>query len=145
MGRALVQGEYAASYSGIERRFLRVSTGNPHAVLFDATYSVEQIDEFAPKVCAQIVGGANIGFATLRSARSIDLIVWERGVGRTLACGTGAVACVAAACQLGKAQFGESIEVRLPGGPLEVSVDKDGEARLRGPAHAVFIGEIPGE
>jgi diaminopimelate epimerase len=145
MGRASIAGEHVVRHRGVEHHFLRVSTGNPHAVSFERHYELDEIDELAPIVSAAIEGGANIGFAEFRAPRSLELRVWERGVGRTLACGTGAVAAVAAACELGKVAFGESVEVHLPGGSLRVSVARDGEAALSGPARAVFSGELSGE
>jgi len=69
----------------------------------------------------------------------IDLRVWERGVGETLACGTGAVAAVAAAHARGLT--GESVTVRLPGGELRVEL-VDGCAWIEGPARVVYAGAI---
>jgi diaminopimelate epimerase len=86
--------------------------------------------------------GTNVEFARLADDGPIDVIVWERGVGRTLACGTGACATVLAACLEGKRSFGESTTVRLPGGDLRVSVARGTfAASMRGPARFVFRGE----
>jgi diaminopimelate epimerase len=94
-------------------------------------------------VSGQIAGGTNVEFVAQRGPRAADLVVWERGVGRTLACGTGAGATAAALALAGKAPFGEPIEIRLPGGPLEVTVESPGlGVRLRGPARWVFGGEL---
>jgi diaminopimelate epimerase len=74
---------------------------------------------------------------------SFDLVVWERGVGRTLACGTGAVATGAHLCLAGLAPFGEPFQIRLPGGPLTVWVTEGTLAvRFKGPARRVFSGEV---
>ena len=71
------------------------------------------------------------------------MVVWERGVGRTLACGTGACAVAAAACDTGRARFDVPVTVALPGGPLEITVAATTRAvRMRGPAHRVFSGEV---
>jgi diaminopimelate epimerase len=73
----------------------------------------------------------------------VDVIVWERGVGRTLACGTGACAVAAVACQTGRGRFDAPVRVRLPGGDLEVLVRRDSMAlTMTGPARRVFRGEV---
>jgi diaminopimelate epimerase len=70
-------------------------------------------------------------------------VVWERGVGRTLACGTGAAATAVALANAGRAPFDEPMEIRLPGGALEIRVAKTSLAvSVRGPARRVFSGEI---
>ena len=71
-------------------------------------------------------------------------MVWERGVGRTQACGTGAAATVAAAALEGHVPYGEDIAVNLPGGQLLVAVSEGSLAlMLEGPAVHVFSGELP--
>src|SRR6185503_11492363 len=99
----------------------RVSMGNPHAVAFDAGLDSAAIDRVGQAVCERLAGGTNVEFARLKSAREIELVVWERGVGRTLACGTGAAATVVAAATSGRVPFNQPIAVQLPGGVLEVN------------------------
>jgi diaminopimelate epimerase len=83
-----------------------------------------------------------VEFAVLRGD-GIDLRVWERGVGWTLACGTGACATLGAACLMGHRRFGQWVEVRLPGGSLSVRVDEASlSTTMRGPARLVFEGEV---
>jgi len=69
-------------------------------------------------------------------------VVWERGAGLTMACGTGACAAVAVASAKGLVPRGASIAVRLPGGQLDVTVDERGHAIMRGPARHVFSGTV---
>ena len=104
--------------------FTRISMGNPHAVAFDADLTLEAIDRLGPLVSGAFPGGANVEFAQNARPRAFDLVVWERGVGRTLACGTGAAATVVAAALSGRAPFAEPVEVHLPGGALEISVTR---------------------
>ncbi len=74
---------------------------------------------------------------------AIDLVVWERGCGITLACGTGACATAAAACRLGFFPLDQPIEVRLPGGPLSIRVTTDfANILMTGPAREVFRGQL---
>lgn len=121
-------------------QFDRLATGNPHAICFRAPITSEMLDELGPQVSAQIPGGANVEIATLSSPTEIDLTVWERGVGRTLACGTGAAATVIEAVRQGKCSVNTPITVRLPGGPLEITVGEDLSAYLKGPAAWVYSG-----
>jgi diaminopimelate epimerase len=81
----------------------------------------------------------------------IDLVVWERGCGITLACGTGACATVVAACLEGRAAPDREIPVHLPGGTLFITVKagpptKDGPSytgvAMRGPANIVFAAAV---
>ena len=69
----------------------------------------------------------------------LEVRVWERGVGVTLACGTGACAALVAASMAGLT--GRRAQVDLPGGSLEVAWQEDGRVRLVGPARQVFRGE----
>jgi diaminopimelate epimerase len=89
-----------------------------------------------------VEGGVNVGFAR-PGPGGIDLVVWERGAGLTDACGTGACAAAVAAVSRGLAPAGKPVEVRLPGGPLEITVAPDlAGVTLRGPAVRVFDGEV---
>ena len=143
MGRAERAGEHKLEFGGQTLVFTRISLGNPHAVVFDVDLSLEAIDKVGPLVSAALPGGANVEFAQARGPRAFDLVVWERGVGRTLACGTGAAAMVVAAALCERAPFSEPVEVRLPGGALEISVTAAPlAAHQRGPARLVFTGEL---
>jgi diaminopimelate epimerase len=125
-----------------------VSTGNPHLVTFDADAMAARLD-LAPKLALlpQLPHSANVEFAAVLApgddgGQRLELHVFERGCGWTLACGTGAVATVAAAVRLGLAASGREVQVKLPGGWLGVTVDETGAARMDGPAVAVVRGEI---
>lgn len=130
------------------RRFgvTAVSMGNPHAVIFlEGDAPLRPLAErFGPAIegHAWFPERANVGFA--RWARDgIELVVWERGCGVTLACGTGASAAAVAACLTGRAETGREIPVRLPGGTLGITVDEAlAGVTLRGPAEEVFEVEI---
>jgi diaminopimelate epimerase len=125
-------------------RLTCVSMGNPHGVTFD---------DLGPSARA-VLGpqlehhprfprAANIGFARVLAPQRIELEVWERGVGFTQACGTGACASAVAAVETGRAQRGQPIEVRLPGGTLTIQVGAPGERiRMAGEARHVFDGVL---
>jgi diaminopimelate epimerase len=90
-----------------------------------------------------IPGGSNVETVMPRPDGGHDVIVWERGVGRTLACGTGAAAVAVALARSGRAPFDEELVVHLPGGPLKLSVSEASlRVSLRGPARRVFSGQV---
>ena len=133
-------GENGPTIAGYD--FAVVSVGNPHAVAFvDDAYSVP-IEVSGPLVETDLAfpQRTNVEFATVASADEIHLRVWERGVGETLACGTGAAATAAAAHALG--MTGSRVLIHLPGGTLGVELI-DGVAWIEGPAVAVFRGTLP--
>jgi len=144
MGKLAELGPIAVAVQGRVHNFARISAGNPHAITFEP-YEANDIDVIGPAVAQASVfpEGTNVEFARLADDGSIDLVVWERGVGRTLACGTGASATLGAACLARRRSFDEFVEVRLPGGPLRIRVQRGTlAATMRGPARLVFEGEV---
>lgn len=120
-----------------------VSVGNPHAVTFDDVGEKRAALGPAIERDPRFPAGVNVGFARALAPDRIDLAVWERGVGWTRACGSGACACAAAAVETGRARRGEPIEVRLPGGALRIVVGEPGAPlRMTGPARHVFDGVV---
>jgi diaminopimelate epimerase len=143
LGNASPLGQLRRDYKGQILTFHRVATGNPHAVVFDTQLTNAEIDAFAPTISGALPGGANIEFVTVQGPRHLQVVVWERGVGRTLACGTGAGAVVMAAASTGRVPFDAPIRVGLPGGDLEITVrESDAHLELCGPAELVFSGEF---
>ncbi len=119
-----------------------VSMGNPHAVLFEEVPDPAQLGPRIEKD-PRFKAGANVGFARMRDRSTLDLRVWERGVGFTLACGTGACAAAVAAVETGRAERDSQVTVHLPGGPLYIRVGERGERiEMTGPAREVFYGEF---
>jgi diaminopimelate epimerase len=120
--------------------FQRISTGNPHSICFREQLSDQELDRVGPAVSALIEGGCNVEIATLTGPTEIQLTVWERGVGRTLACGTGAAATAIEAVRSGRSPADTPITVHLPGGDLQLTISPDLRAFLRGPAEWVYSG-----
>ncbi len=141
----------APSSAGSDLACTLADAGNPHAVLF-GHFTLADVERLGPRLASHpsFPNGTNVEFAHAAGADaagagiggvdSLDLLVWERGAGLTLACGTGACATVAVACARGMAVHGRAVTVRLPGGPLQVTVDPSGRATMRGPARYVFAG-----
>jgi diaminopimelate epimerase len=127
--------------------FRRASTGNPHITIFEPVGEQELVGPLLA-THPSFPEGVNVGFARLVTPECLDLVVCERGVGFTLACGTGSVAAAALAVSAGLCQPEKAIDVRLPGGNLRVTISADfSSAQLRGPAVEVFrgIADITGE
>lgn len=128
-------------------QFTGVSMGNPHAVIFvdDATADLRALaEQFGPTLerHPMFPNRTNVEFARI-GAGNIDLVVWERGCGITLACGTGACATAAAACVEERVAPGREMPVNLPGGTLFITVAPDySDVRMRGPAQSVFTSEL---
>ncbi len=111
--------------------------GNPHAVLLSADPDAEDVASVGQQVAAVFETGANVGFLAVDRPDRLRLRVWERGVGETLACGTGAAAAHAVARDRGEAA--SSAVVELKGGDLAVEI-VDGISWIAGPARYVFEG-----
>ena len=116
---------------------------NPHIVVFHSPQAPEQREKLAGELACQVVGGANVGFCTAEEGL-LHLQVWERGVGWTLACGSGAAGAAAVALRMGFVSEGV-VPVRQPGGMLRVWFDDSGCAWIEGIASLVFVGTVGGE
>lgn len=119
-----------------------LSVGNPHAVFFVADAAAVPLDSIGPDIEHDPVfpERVNVGIAQVVARDHLILRVWERGAGATLACGTGAVAAVAAAQLRGLVD--RRVTVSLPGGDLRVERRDDGHLLLSGPAVVAFTGLV---
>ena len=120
-----------------------VSVGNPHAVLQVEDVETAPVAVLGPRIEAHeaFPRRVNAGFMQVLDRGHIRLRVYERGVGETLACGTGACAAVVAGRQRG--QLDAKVRVSLPGGDLEIHWEGEGRpVQLCGPAETVFEGSI---
>lgn len=122
--------------------FFCASMGNPHAVTFDLWPDDGTFHRLGPVLERHPLfpAKANIEFCRVRDG-GVDVRVWERGDGETLACGTGACAVLTAAATLGLT--GREADVRLPGGVLHIRWAEDNHLFMTGPAEAVFEGDYP--
>jgi diaminopimelate epimerase len=120
-----------------------VSMGNPHAVIQVEDVDTAHVAILGPGVQAnpRFTQGVNVGFMQVQSRGAIHLRVYERGVGETLACGSGACAAVAAGIRLGL--LDAVVDVHTRGGVLTIAWAGDAAPVLMtGPATTVFRGEI---
>ncbi len=119
-----------------------VNIGNPHVVFFTGdTHSID-LDRLGPLIehDALFPDRVNVNIASIASRDTIDLRVWERGVGETRACGTGA--CATAVAAMRRALTDRTVTVRLTGGPLVIEWGDDGRILMTGPAAESFRGEF---
>ena len=120
-----------------------VSMGNPHAVVYVEDVDGFDIEKWGPKFerHAMFPDRVNTEFCKILDEQTIQMRVWERGAGETLACGTGA--CAAAVASILNGYTKERVTVKLLGGSLQIHWDKEaGQAYMTGPAVEVFTGEI---
>ena len=140
-----VEGDpYALDFTGGERVYFgAVSMGNPHAVLEVDDVERADVAHVGPRLQQHPMfgDGCNVGFAQVLAPDRIRLRVNERGVGETLACGSGACAAVAVLARRGR--VGRDVAVELPGGTLAISWAGPGQPLwMSGPAEFVFEGEF---
>jgi diaminopimelate epimerase len=138
MGHALLGPAITVDEPDGVRWGQRVDLGNPHVVLFGRPVEDDALRSVGPPLERSVPGGANVEFVWPGPAPGeLTLRVWERGVGETLACGTGACAAAAAAHAHGEA--GSRVRVHSPGGSLDVELEEGG-ILLAGPTQKV--GEV---
>ena len=119
-----------------------VSMGNPHAVVWVDSMNDLPLKELGPQFehHPMFPDRVNTEFVQILNDHEINMRVWERGSGETLACGTGACASVAATYL--NRRTGSNVLVHLQGGDLMIEIGDDGHIYMTGPATTVFEGEI---
>jgi diaminopimelate epimerase len=144
MGPAQVQGPTVVTVEGRRLEAVKVSVGNPHAVVF-----VEDLAAAGPLLDPpghdplDFPDGVNVEFVVRAGERAIAMRVHERGSGETRSCGTGACAAAVAFAEATGVDRPASIDVGVPGGALEVVLRADGGVDLVGPAVLVAEGSWP--
>ena len=128
---------------GQEYRMTGVSMGNPHTVVFIDDVKGLEIEKIGPKFehHERFPKRVNTEFARVIDRKTVEMRVWERGSGETLACGTGACAVAVASILNGFTE--DKVTVKLLGGDLEIEWDRDANTvYMTGPAAVSFEGEI---
>jgi diaminopimelate epimerase len=123
-----------------------VSVGNPHCVVF-----TERLDEMLVRRLGPLIerhpafpNRTNVQWARVASRSVVDILIWERGAGFTLASGSSSSAVACAAVKNGLCDTGP-VTVRMPGGTLQVEVRADWSIRLQGPVEEVYAGALSRE
>lgn len=123
-----------------------LSVGNPHCVIF-----VDRLDSAECRLVGPLVERhpafserTNVQFARIVDRRTVDILIWERGAGYTLASGSSSCAAASAAVRNGHCDHGR-VTVRMPGGDLVIDVRRDWSLRLEGPVEEVYRGALTDE
>jgi diaminopimelate epimerase len=134
--------DLSAISPSLPRWFSAVNMGNPHGVFFVDDAEAIELARVGPAIETHPIfpQKANISFATLLQDGSIQLRVWERAAGATLACGTAACATFVAAQRLGLT--GNVARIHLPGGTLTIRRTPEGRVIMIGPIAQSFSGYI---
>ncbi|OZB91816.1 diaminopimelate epimerase [Paenibacillus sp. XY044] len=130
---------------GRQFQFTAVSMGNPHCVIYVDDAVSFDLATWGPKLEVHPVfpKKVNVEFATVKDRGTVDMRVWERGAGPTLACGTGACATLVSSVLNGLTDRAASI--RLKGGDLFIEwSEEDNHVYMTGPAAVVYTGSIQG-
>ena len=116
--------------------------GNPHCIIFVNDVQSIPVDEIGPKIENHPLfpEKTNVEFIHILNRKEINFRVWERGVGETLACGTGACASLVASVLNNKSEH-QAI-IHLTGGDLNIQWADNGHLYMTGPAELVFRGEM---
>ncbi len=134
---------YSLAVAGDIVEVAALSLGNPHAVIRVPDVATAPVATLGPALESHpdFPERANVGFMAVKNRHEIDLRVYERGAGETLACGSGA--CAAAVAGIAAGELDETVQVHLPGGTLSIQWRGDQAPVTRtGPATTVFQGRI---
>ncbi|HYO34244.1 MAG TPA: diaminopimelate epimerase [Nocardioidaceae bacterium] len=141
MGTPVIGRTTAVSSAGVEYAAQSVDMGNPHAVVVvDSLSSLGDLMDAPELVTNDFPNGSNVEFVEVRGDRDLAMRVFERGVGETASCGTGACAVAAAVAAREAAEPPTTYVVEVPGGRLQVTLDNGGAIHLKGPAVLVAEG-----
>lgn len=134
---------YPLTVDGKDYRINCVSVGNPHCVVFCDKVDAIDVEGVGPKFeyNKAFPERVNTEFVRVVNKNTLKMRVWERGNGETWACGTGACAAVAVACELGYFECGKDITVKVKGGDLIVNYTPDG-ITLTGNACLIYEGDL---
>lgn len=121
-------------------KFTAVSMGNPHCIIFADELTDELVKGIGPKIerHSMFPKKVNVEFVKILDSSHIEMRVWERGTGETMACGTGASAA-AVACSL-NGKTGKKVNVKVLGGELQIEWAANNHVYMTGPAEEVFEG-----
>lgn len=141
--REVIQEEIRVNGDILE--FTAVTVGNPHCVIFFDELDEKLLRKIGPLLENHKIfpNRTNVQFAKVVSSNEVEILIWERGAGYTLASGSSSCA-VASACVKNKLTDSK-LSVIMPGGILDIEVNDDWSLRMKGPAEKVFEGSFSNE
>ena len=137
-----VHNTYQAEVSGKQIEFAVVSMGNPHAVIFVDDIELVGVQEIGSQleIDKRFPNRTNVQFVQVDDRHSMTQRIFERGVGETLASGSGA--CAAAAVAQQQKRVDDTVQITMPGGVLEIHRDENGCLLMTGPTEFSFEGSV---
>jgi diaminopimelate epimerase len=131
--------------NGEIHKITAVSVGNPHCVIFTDQLDEGYVRKLGPAIenHQMFPNRANVQFAKVKSRDKVEILIWERGAGYTLA--SGSSSCAVAAASVKNNFTDRSVTVLMPGGELQIEVRDDWSIRMRGSVEEICSGTISEE
>ncbi len=130
---------------GITYRINCVSVGNPHCVILKDELSVDEIMQYGSQIenHPKFPNRINVQFAKVISPELVEILIWERGAGYTLASGSSSSAV--AAVMVKRGLTGRKLTIRMPGGELKLEIDEDWQVHMTGEVREIATGHFSPE
>ncbi len=122
-----------------------VSVGNPHCVVLKEELNEKEIKQYGPRIenHAMFPNRINVQFARVVSPNEVEVIIWERGAGWTLASGSSSCAVACTMVKLGLTE--KNLTIKMPGGNLKIEIDDNWDIRMTGEVREIASGELSAE
>ncbi len=122
-----------------------VSVGNPHCIVLKEELSVDEIMEYGSQIenHPKFPNRINVQFAKVLSSSEVEILIWERGAGYTLASGSSSSAV--AAMMVKKGLTGRNMTMKMPGGELKLQIDEDWQIQMIGEVREIASGYLSAE
>ncbi|MBO7125532.1 MAG: diaminopimelate epimerase [Bacteroidales bacterium] len=128
------------TFGGKEFRINCVSVGNPHCVVFRDDLNQEELLKYGPiiETDKMFPNRTNVQFAHVVNRNLVEIKIWERGVGNTLA--SGSSSCAVASAMRKNNLVDKDVTIRMPGGELQISIDEEWNIKMTGPVEEICSG-----
>lgn len=128
------------SFGGKEFRINCVSVGNPHCIVFRDELSQEELLKYGPiiETDKMFPNRTNVQFAHVVNRNLVEIKIWERGVGNTLA--SGSSSCAVASAMRKNNLIDADVTIKMPGGELQISIDEEWNIKMTGPVQEICSG-----
>lgn len=128
------------TFGGKEFRINCVSVGNPHCVVFRDELNQEELLKYGPLIETDKMfpNRTNVQFAHVVNRNLVEIKIWERGVGNTLA--SGSSSCAVASAMRKNNLVDKDVTIRMPGGELQISIDEEWNIKMTGPVEEICSG-----